>query len=676
MPFQNKLPTQSSPTIVHRQYNGLLGIDASSDESNVGARRAARGRNMYRTYSATFGECIQTRPGFRRYSHKLGDEDDSEVYGIHIAKFYDDVTGTSTAKALIHCGTYLYLWDDLTAPVDLTDLYPIMLLGQTITGTYYEALYSGMNRRRSVSFFMAGKLWIMDGLNYLAYDGTELTDAEALATVPTTSIGRAPAGGGEEYQQVNLLTPRRRNQFSTDGAAKDYILDAVDLDTDTVFVELNGTAVTTGFSVDKALGKVTFTDAPAAASPSGTDNLVIEFFKTTAGGRERIANCTMAAVFDDRIFVSGNPNFQNYNFHCMAEDPAYFGDLSYYKIGSEEYPVTGLLQVFNTLLTLKENKVFIQTGTDSESDLMSRVYPVTGGAECAGCLTPFGACNFLDDPVFVSKMGLEGLDKLNNSAAERYVGHRSKWIDGLLSLEDKTEAYTAEYNGYLLILIDGTVYLADSRMMSGGQYEWYVWDSIGINFNDIIGGTGITFYPAKVVKVYDGDVFFGTENGYILKMNFDLTASTGELLSSAYIDDAKATAITDPAHSGTDTAITAYWAFCYDDFNKPNEYKTLTKRGNVIHSRAMPHSVVKVAYRTDKEHETSISRINTGYFDLSDMDFEDFTFNTFAETDIVFKKKVKKFKRLQIVLYSDEIAKPFGIYSLTMAATIGNYYKK
>ena len=58
------------------------------------------------------------------------------------------------------------------------------------------------------------------------------------------------------------------------------------------------------------------------------------------------------------------------------------------------------------------------------------------------------------------------------------------------------------------------------------------------------------------------------------------------------------------------------------------------------------------------------------------MDFEDFTFNTFAETDIVFKKKVKKFKRLQIVLYSDEIAKPFGIYSLTKAATIGNYYKK
>ncbi len=651
MPFQNKLPSQSSPGIVHRQYNGLLGIDASSDQSNVGARRAARGRNMYRTYSATFGECIQTRPGFRRFSPQLGDITDREVYGIHIARF-NDVNGTSSVKALIHCGTCLYLWSN----------YPSAVTAETMRTLFYS-----MNPRRSNSFFMTNKLWIMDGVNYLAFDGDELIDAEALATVPTTSIGRLPEGGGEPYQQVNLLTPRRRNQFSTDGNEKNYFLDVKDLDTDSVFVEINGVNVpekvgttTTNYTVDRALGKVTFTNAPAAASPAGTDNMVIEFFKTVAGARERIVNCTMAQVFDERVFVSGNSNYQNYNFHSMADDPAYFGDLSYYKIGTEEYPITGLLQIFNTLLTLKENKVFIQSGANSENDLMSRVYPVTGGAECAGCLTPFGACNFLDDPVFISKMGLEGLDKLSNNASERYVGHRSKWIDGLLCRDNLADAYTAEYNGYLLILIDGTVYLADSRMLSGGQYEWYVWDSISLYERG-------EFYPAKIVKVFDNQVFFGTANGYVLKMNFDMTASTGELLSSAYVDDAGAS---------TELPITAYWAFCYDDFNRPNEYKTLTKMGNVIHARAMPRSVVKVAYRTDSEPETLIGKINTGYFDFADIDFEDFTFNTFEQTDIVFKKRVKKFKRLQIVLYSDEATKPFGIYSLTMAAKIGNYYKK
>ena len=662
MAFQNNLPAQRSPAMMHRQYNGLLGIDASSDQSNVGARRAARGRNMYRTYSATFGECIQTRPGFRRFSALMGDSEDREVYGIHIAQFTDQTDGTTSVKGLIHCGAYLYLWSN----------YPEALTAETMHTLFYS-----MNPRRSNSFFAANKLWIMDGVNYLAFDGEELFDAESLATVPTTSIGRLPAGGGEPYQQVNLLTSRRRNQFSTDGNAKDYFLDVKDLDTDSVFVEINGVnfpekvGETVNFTVDRALGKVSFTDAPAAAIPAGTDNMVIEFFKTVAGARDRIVNCTMAQVFDERVFISGNPNFQNYNFHSMADDPAYFGDLSYYKIGSEEHPVTGLLQIFNTLLTLKENKVFIQAGVDSDNNLMSRIYPVTGGAECAGCLTPFGACNFLDDPVFICKMGLEGLDKLSNNTSERYVGHRSKWIDGLLCRDDLINAYTAEYNGYLLILIDGTVYLADSRMMSGGQYEWFVWDSIGLTVNN-------QFYPAKVVKVYDNEVFFGTENGYILKMNFDLTASTGELLSSAYIDDAKLsdTDLNDPTYDGTDTPITAYWAFCYDDFNRPNEYKTLIKNGNVIHSRAMPRSVVKVAYRTDKESETLIGKINTGYFDFSDIDFEDFTFNTFEETDIVFKKKIKKFKRLQIVLYSDEMAKPFGIYSLTMAAKIGNYYKK
>jgi hypothetical protein len=649
MPFQSNIPNQKSPMIMHRQYNGLLGIDASSDQSNVGARRAARGRNMYRTYSATFGECIQTRPGFRRFSPQLGDATDREIYGIHFAKFIDE-TGTGSTKgegnavALIHCGAFLYLWAN----------YPAAATADTVT-----TLYTSMNPQRSNSFFMANKLWIMDGVNYLAFDGAELLDAEALATVPTTSIGQPPTGGGEPYHQVNLLTPRRRNLFSTDGT-KDFYLDVKDLDTDRVFVEIDGAAVTEGFTVDRAAGKVTFTDAPAAATPEGTDNMVIEFFKTVAGARERILNCTMAQVFDGRVFVSGNPNYQNHNFHSMAEDPAYFGDLSYYKIGTEEYPITGLLQIFNTLLTLKENKVFIQTGADSESDLMSRVYPVTGGAECAGCITPFGACNFLDDPVFISKMGLEGLDKLSNNASERYVGHRSKWIDGILFRDNLADAYTAEYNGYLLILIDGTVYLADSRMFSAGQYEWYIWDSIGITENGVLS-------PAKVVKVYENSVFFGTENGYLLKMNFDKTTSTGELISSAYIDDEGAAA---------EIPITSYWAFCYDDFNRPNEYKTLTKKGNVIHSRALTRSVIKVAYRTDKDSETLISRINTGFFDFEDIDFEDFTFNTFDETDIVFKKKVKKFKRLQIVLYSDELAKPFGIYSVTMAAKIGNYYKK
>ena len=645
MPIQNNLPTQKNPQIVHRQYNGLLGIDTSSDQSNVGARRAARGRNMYRTYSASFGECIQTRPGFRRYSQQLGDTEDLGVYGIHIGTFKDTVSEETLTVGLVHCGVYLYLWEN----------YPAAMTASTS-----RVLFSSMNKARSNSFFMANKLWIMDGVNYLAFDGWELTDAEAQATVPTTSIGRLPAGGGELYQQANLLTPRRRNQFSTDGTATDYVLDSVNLDTENVFVELNGTAVTTGFSTNRETGVVSFTTAPTIASPEGTDNLVIEFFKTIADGRERIVNCTMAQVFDDRIFVSGNTNFQNYNFHSMADDPAYFGDLSYYKIGSEEYPVTGLLQVFNTLVSLKANKVFTQVGTDSTNELMPRVYPVTGGAECAGCLSPFGACNFLDDPVFVSKLGLEGLDKLNNSASERYVGHRSKYIDGLLARETLENAYTAEYDGYLLILVDGTVYLADSRIMTSGQYEWYLWDSIGLTVSNV-------FYPASVVKVHDGSIYYGTENGYLLKMNFDMVGSTGELLSTAFTDDYGAS---------VEVPITAYWAFCYDDFNKPNEYKTLVKKGNVIHSRAMPHSVVKVAYRTDKNHETDIARINTGFLDFSDVDFEDFTFNTFEETDIVFKKKVKKFKRLQIVLYSNEVAKPFGIYSLTLAAKIGNYYKK
>lgn len=629
--YYSQLPPQASSVVIHRNYRNLTGVDFSSDAGNVGTQRAARGLNMYRTYSARLGECIQTRPGFR----SLGRPDGGRINGIHRAVF------AGGERVVVHAGSKLWLWED----------YPCEFDGESCI-----LLFDGANDERSRTFVMGGAMYFMDGENYLRYDGEGgFTDAAEFATVPITVTGRSAAGGGQVYQQVNMLTPRRKNSFTCDGRSLVYKLDAEDIDGGEVFVTLEGNRISDAYTVDYAAGEVVFNVPPAAADPVGTDNMIIEFSKTTEGYAERVKRSRCCAIYDDRIFISGNPLYKNYNFHSFAGDPCYFGDLSYYTIGGEEFAVNGLLVVFDQLLSLKQNKIFRQSGADSGDNLMSRVYPVVGGAECAGAVAPFGYANFLDDAVFISELGLEGMDRLSNAEMERYVGHRSARVDGCLQNEERLcDAFCAVYGGYLLVLINGAVYLADSRKVSGGQYEWFYWDNVGL---------GAEISPARVLFC-DGDaLFIGTQDGRIGRLNNDMLRADGseELMSAAFIDDGG-------------RAIKSLWAFCFDDFGRPNQYKTLLKKGNVIHARAFSHSSVKIGYRTDREHETLIGKINSGYFDFNDIDFEDFTFNTFDETDLVFKRKVKKFKRLQVIVYCDEPKKSFGIYSLVLAARVGGHY--
>ena len=52
--------------------------------------------------------------------------------------------------------------------------------------------------------------------------------------VPTTSIGRKPAGGGSVHEDVNLLSDRRINTFLADGTSKAFFLDVPSIDSDFV----------------------------------------------------------------------------------------------------------------------------------------------------------------------------------------------------------------------------------------------------------------------------------------------------------------------------------------------------------------------------------------------------------------------------------------------------------
>ena len=207
--------------------------------------------------------------------------------------------------------------------------------------------------------------------------------------------------------------------------------------------------------------------------------------------RDAIARCTICTVFDGRIFLSGNPELPNTVFYSHrdltgANNPAYFGTLNYFNDGVGSQPVTAMMATAYALCVLKkeaeaESAVYYHTGADGGSDILPRVYPSASGSAGIGCVGC--ACNFSDDPVFLSKRGLEaiGREQVN---LERAIEHRSYNVDVKLCAEDLSNARMAEWLGYLVIMCGGHFYLADSRQLFTHKtgvinYEWYYLEDIG-----------------------------------------------------------------------------------------------------------------------------------------------------------------------------------------------------
>ena len=216
---------------------------------------------------------------------------------------------------------------------------------------------------------------------------------------------------------------------------------------------------------------------------------------------EAINGCTKAAVFDGRVFLTGNGELPNTVFYSHrnltgANDPAYFGVYNYFNDGTGNTPNVDILATPSMLMVMKrdtvqDGSVYYHVGMDNtdsgSADLLPRLYPSTQGA--AGLGSAGGgkpsrlSCNFLDDPVFLSKRGLEAVGK-ETVNLERTITHRSSNVDRLLIREDLSRATMAEWKRYLVICCRGHVYLADSRYMiqhpdGSYQYEWYYLEGLG-----------------------------------------------------------------------------------------------------------------------------------------------------------------------------------------------------
>lgn len=604
-----------------RTYSNFRGVDFASDPSLVLLSRSPDALNVWKNYNDTQGSCIETRPGYKKMT-TFKQEINGELVGekINGLYFYNN-------KALVHAERHLYLWNNFpSTPTQVSDV---------------TTLKSNMNDEKSSFTIFNKKLYIVDGLNYLVYDGTTLKNvSDDNPYIPTTSISRSPSGGGEIYQPVNVLQSSRRNSFVADGTSTEYYLDTTNIDSVTEVKVNDAVVANTDYTVNTTAGKITFTTAPTAPVLSGIDNVIIEFSKSVTGYIDRISKCTKMVVFDNRLFYTGNPDFKNAIFHCQLNNPSYVSDLAYYQDGTDESKVKALVVGNNILWVFKEQSqerdtIFYHTAT---TDTTGKIYPNFRGNISTGCFSD--AINYKDDIVFLSKTGLEGISS-NDIESQQLLTHKSSLIDNkLINENDYDKSMITEWNGYLLILVNSHIYLGDIRQLyqnvNGFEYEWYFWE--------------IENAQATILKEYKGNLYIGAEDGSIFIVNG--TNDNGEIIQS-------------------------YWTTPMDNFGYGNKYKTTNKRGGVAKIKTIPNGKVKIAERTDKsQSDKFIKEFASGGVDYGNIDYSNFAYTTSITSNIVYKIKEKKFVELQLKFYSDELDKPFGIYDSTIEAFEGGYVKR
>ena len=543
-----------SGDLITRNYGGFRGVDFYNRADGVSLYRSPDALNVWKNYKSD--ECVETRPDIEL----VGTAYASDINGFFI--YYH----TGANHKIVHSGTSLY--DD------------------------GDSIYASMANAKSQYFVVGNNLYIKDGTNFLMYNGVTVVTVESIAYIPTTSISRSPVelatdqAGGTTFQDVNLLSPYRKNAFSGDGTNLYYPLDTTNIDNDYTPV-VTGTAI--AFTVNYTTGVLTFATAPSTPDTDGEDNITIQFKKTVSGYADKIKKCTILTEFDNRVFFAGNPDYPNLVWYCSNDsttglaDPTYCADTDYNKDGTDDSPIKAMVSGNNALFVFKEQSqtntaVFYHTPT-LDTDY-GKIYPSSHSSIPTGCKS--GAINFNGDICFFSERGMESIT--GEITTEDFLTHKSTLVDKKLLAEDFTNMQLAEWEGYLVVAIDKHIYLADSRNVATindhYEYEWFYWELA---------------YDVNNLYVKDGVLYVCCNKGV-----YTLTK--------------------------TATTIQSYWTTPEDEFKYPHYQKTTNKRGCV----ADIDGTLTVYTKTDNNDEELIS--------------------TFTETKgyVVIKIKKKKWKSLQL----------------------------
>lgn len=502
------------------------------------------------------------------------------------------------------------------------------------------------------SYIRSGDLGLIFGHGIYFYDGAEhIYDVgEIDCTVPIVTISKKPKGGGTSYQPFNLINTKFTEAFyvsQDDNAETEFHMSYSDLDSvDKVEVmQQDGTMSTlaegAGYTVDLENGIINIDPAPGKSPAEGEDNVFITAQKTFEGYNDRISKCTFAIAYGisgnyDRVFVSGNPDYPNFDWFSEKDDPTYFPDTNYSVLGSDASPISGYAIVSNSLVTLKgsgsdRQTAIIRQGTlDSDNNA---VFAVKNSLQGFPVLSPDSSVMAGIEPMFLTEEGIMAITSADLSG-EKIMNSRSYFLNGKLLKEPGLEkSFAIRHNDYYMLFVNSHVYILDTLQIitseaqpySSRQYATFYWDNV----------------PALCAASIDDTIYFGTDDGNVMEF-----AKDDSLLNS---------------YSDNGAAIRCIYETA--DIDALIFFKNKTYRFLAV--RAFPAIVSSLKIWVLKQGIWDLVKYDTGtirYFTFSHLKFSELTFKTDTGTQLVSSKlRVKKVDHVRFKLENERNYEPLMI---------------
>lgn len=510
----------------------------------------------------------------------------------------------------------------------------------SINLTTYAATDLGTLTDAATSFFpFNDKVYVLNGAEYKYWDGTTFGDVGGY--VPIIATATPPAGGGTLLEEVNKLTGSKRQQFSPDGSATVFYL-AETAVASVDWVKLNDVTKTptTDYTVNLTNGTVTFVSTPSA----GTNTVEIQWTKGT-GDRAVIVAQKYAEMYngstDNRIFLYGSGANKAY-YSGLDENGTpsaeYFPDLNVLDVGAVNTPITAMVRQFNKLIVFK---------TDSTYFVDFDIITLSDGTTTAGFYTKAidkeigheapGQVNLVNNfPVSLFgnsayRWGVAYSSGVQDERSSKRISDNVRDTLGGMTLSDAV-TFDDEWNREFWIVQGETacIYQYANEAQGNTSYKSNLWYQY----------TGI---PAACFVAIGGELYFGSTDGYIMRMSRDY-------------------------HSDNGADIDAYWESGSMSFER--EY--MRKFMNRIHTVLKPEVAarVTVTLETDRKSDFTEKAIGSGVLNFTHLDFAHWSFllNNKPRT-VRTKLKAKKFTTLKLIFKSISSSATATILSCVLHVT-------
>ena len=460
----------------------------------------------------------------------------------------------------------------------------------------------------SATFFFgfSEKLYILTGAEYYAWDG-EGAAAVVEGYIPIVTTAAPPQGGGTLLESINLLTGKKRAEYSPDGEATVFQLPENNLDQ---IISVEGTDI--GYTSDLEKGTVTFEKAP----PKGINTITFTW-KKGDGDRKDVTGMRYAELYngesDSRVFLYGNGT--NKTIYSGLDEfgkatAEYFPQLNTISVDAENTPITAMIRHYDRLLIFKPDSAYSCSYSTITLDggLTTAAFYVSSLNRSIGNEAPGQARLVSNNARTVFGRSVYTWSLASNSVRdERNAKIISDKVASLLAQFDisKSICFDDEWNQEYYIFYNGNAVVHNYQ-----NDTWYYYTNIPVE---------------AVVSVRDS-LYFGTPDGRIM-----------EFSRKYRNDDLK--------------DIDAYWASGSMDFDMDwrRKYSSNIWVSIKPESQAMVYATAESNIKSDYPDKL----ITAGLATFLNMDFNHWSFGTNRKPQLIRAKlKVKKATYYKLIFYS------------------------